>query len=94
MPRRRRESLPPQIFAGDLPLSDIEISGIHFHIEFVNVPDAKERYERLIEHLGDWLLAEWEREQAAETRCHGSQTIQAGAYRLADMVHPTSELYR
>lgn len=79
MPKKRREPLPPQISAGNLPLSEIEISGIHFQIEFVDVPDAKERYERLIEHLGDWLLVEWEREQAAETGCHGSRTIQAGA---------------
>jgi len=79
MPKKRRESLPPQIFAGNLPLSEIEISGIHFHIEFVNVPDAKERHERLIEHMGDWLLADWEREQAAETGRHGSQTVQPRA---------------
>lgn len=75
----RPELSPPQISSDDLPLSEIEISGIHFHIEFVDVPDAKERYERLIEHLGDWLLAEWESEQAAETRRHGSQTVQPGA---------------
>lgn len=75
----RPEWSPPQIPSDDLPLSEIEISGIHFHIEFVDVPDAKERYERLIEHMGGWLLAEWESEQAAETRRHGSQTVQPGA---------------
>ena len=75
----RPELPPPQISSDDLPLSEIEISGIHFHIEFVDVPDAKERYERLIEHMGGWLLAEWESEQAAETRRHGSQTVQPGA---------------
>ena len=75
MPKKRREPLPPQISAGDLPLSEIEISGIHFNIEFVDVPDAKERYERFIEHMGDWLLAEWESEQAAETGRHGSQAV-------------------
>ena len=75
----RPELSLPQIPSDDLPLSEVEISGIHFHIEFVDVPDAKERHERLIEHLGDWLLAEWEREQAADTGRHGSQTIQAGA---------------
>ncbi|MBY0111912.1 MAG: hypothetical protein K2Y21_03760 [Phycisphaerales bacterium] len=58
MPKKRCEPLHPQISAGNLPLSETEISGIHFQIEFVDVPDAKERYERLIEHLGDWLLAE------------------------------------
>ena len=79
MPKKRREPLPPQISAGDLPLSEIEISGIHFHIEFVDVPDAKERHERLIAHMGDWLLAEWEREQAAETGCQRSQTVQTRA---------------
>lgn len=71
----RPELPPPQISSDDLPLSEIEISGIHFHIEFVDVPDAKERYELLFEHMGDWLLAEWESEQAAETRRHGSQTV-------------------
>lgn len=75
----RPELSPPQISAGDLPLSEIDISGFHFHIECVEVPDAKERNERLIEHMGDWLLAEWESEQAAETRRHGSQTVQPGA---------------
>lgn len=73
--KNRTELSPPQISAGDLPLSEIEIPGIHFHIEFMDVPDAKERYERLFEHLGDWLLAEWESEQAAETRRHGSQAV-------------------
>jgi hypothetical protein len=40
----RPELPPPQISSDDLPLSEIEISGIHFHIEFVDVPGAKERY--------------------------------------------------
>ena len=75
MPNKHPDSSPTQISAGDLPSSEIEISGIRFHIEFVDVPDAKERHERLIEHMGDWLLAEWESEQAAETRRHGSQTV-------------------
>ena len=75
----RPELSPPQVPSDDLPLSEIEISGIHFHIEFVDVPDAKERQERLIEHLGDWLLAAWDSEQADETGRHGSQTVQPGA---------------
>jgi hypothetical protein len=77
--KNRPELPPPQISSDDLPLSECETSGIHFHIEFVDVPDAKKRYERLIEHLGDWLLAVWESEEAAETRRRGSQTVQPGA---------------
>ncbi len=79
MPKKHPDSSPTQISPDDLPSSEIDISGIHFHIEFVDVPDAKERHERLIAHMGDWLLAEWEREQAAETGCQRSQTVQTRA---------------
>jgi hypothetical protein len=60
MPKQRPKSLPPQISAGDLPLSEIEISGIHFHIEFIDVPDAAQRWNSVVEHLGNWHLATWE----------------------------------
>lgn len=78
-PRKRPKSAPPTKARFDLPQSEIEISGIRFNIEFIEVPDAKERWSQALHHLGDWLLAEWESEQAAETRRYGSQSVQPGA---------------
>lgn len=53
----------------DIPPSQIQIGDIAFGIEFIDVPDAAARWAATLEHLSEWLLAEWEREQAeSETK--------------------------
>jgi hypothetical protein len=47
----------------DIPPSLIQIGDIAFGIEFIEVPDAAARWNEVIDHIGAWLLAEWEREQ-------------------------------
>lgn len=46
----------------DIPTSQVQIGDIMFGIEFIGVPDAAARWAEVIEHIGEWLLAEWERE--------------------------------
>lgn len=47
----------------DIPPSQVQIGGIAFGIEFIEIPDGAARWAEVLDHLSAWLLVEWEREQ-------------------------------
>lgn len=60
---RRRDRCAHMDEQQDIPPPQVQIGDITFGIEFIDVPDAAARWAEVIEHIGEWLLAEWERER-------------------------------